>query len=147
MNPIAVTCPACHAEFPLADKEMKAMVKRELLSADPDDFDAPVRNFLHTLLDGDGAKQLVHQIRKILRSKSSSALVKLRALEIIASCMKHHEKQSPKPFEITSAETPALESFIDKKLGLTPDPKSSTPTLRQVPGWMQAIDETQTQKR
>lgn len=126
--------------FPIPDNAIKLAVKRELLNTDAADLDVPVRSFLHKLLEGGGDEKLVKVIYRILRSKKSTGPMKLRAMEIIMSSMKHHEKMRPVPKDIKMMDKASLARYIDQKLGIetadAPEAAADAP-----PAWMQELEQ------
>ena len=141
-QPVTVECPCCNTTFPIPDKQVKLAVKRELLSTDSTDFEVPIRGFIHALLDNGGDEKLVKVIYRMLRSKKSTGPVRLRALEIITSCMKHQEKMRPVPKDLKLMDAKAIERFLDQKLGIETEGEVATATAEGAPpGWMQQLEQ------
>lgn len=144
---IDVTCPKCKTLYRLSERTIKEVVKQELLNTDDSsDFDAPARELLHHLLGDGGAKQLAADLRDMVRGEEHTAATKLRALEIISSLLKHHEKMVPTPIELGAMDKRELDHYLNTKLGckgepLPPEVKVATPD------WMQKIQANASAKR
>lgn len=142
MAAVQFKCP--HCGLALYDAFVKDIVKSVLVSDDQDSFDAPVKELLYALLEDGGAKELAGILKTIIKDSEASPQVKLRAVEIVSSCMKHAEKLAPPPTKFDDMDRVGLENFIDTKLGLPADRAAPEST---VPAWFTEIQDKKRLKK
>lgn len=114
-KPVEVFCPHCKRSHALTSDNVKEVVRRELVSTEDGDFDAPMRELLYALLEDGGAKTLAKDLKDMLRSDQKPT-IKLRAMEIIAGCIKHFEKMTPPTADLANMDAAELDDYITGKL-------------------------------
>lgn len=134
---VKVTCDECKHQFFLTSEEMAKIVKHVLMGQMAEDYDAPTREMLYGALDKTGARAIGRELRRQIISKKSTVQVKQRAMEILATLMKHHESRHPPQLDIESMPREALERELDRRLGIPSD--EAEVDTHQPPAWMQKV--------
>lgn len=113
-----IVCPHCRAPFVLSETDTRRVMRQELLASEVKDYDSPIRELLFSFFNHGGIDKTVQMLWRTINSKKSTAPMKLRAMDMVLSAMKHFEKQTPPKTEIGDLDTEELKKHAATLLGL-----------------------------
>lgn len=113
-----IACPHCKAAFVLSETDTRRVMRSELLASDVKDYDSPIRELLFSFFNHGGIDKTVQMLWRMINSTKSTPPMKLRAMDMVLSAMKHFEKQTPPATDIGDLDTEELKRHANKLLGL-----------------------------